>query len=123
MLTTTRAPAASRAGSSSASWLTGSSRAAIASRTSAIPTKLSRTSPTRGSMMPPFPSAPSSAFVSSILSTTLASPTFERKNGTPYFAAKSSLMRLVEQFVTIGPRNPLRSTWSTQSAGVFSSPM
>ena len=58
------------------------------------------------------------------MSTTFASPTFERKNGTPYFAARSSLMRLVEQLVTIGPAMPcVRSTWSTHSASVYSSPM
>ena len=40
-----------------------------------MPTKLSRTKPTRGSITPPFPSPPSTAFSASIGSTTLISPT------------------------------------------------
>ena len=74
-----------------------------------MPTKLSRTSTTRGSITPPFPSPPSTALWASIASTTFASPTAERKNGTPYLPARSSAMRLVEQLVTIGPGR-LRST-------------
>ena len=93
----------------------------MASSSSAMPTKLSRTSPTRGSITPPLPSPPRTASISSILSTTFASPTAERKNGTPYFAARSSVMRLVEQLVTIGPLRR-RSTWSTHIASVYSSP-
>ena len=68
-----------------------------------MPTKLSRTSPTRGSIGPPLPSPPKTAPWASMASTTLASPTAERTNGTPCRPARSSDMRLLAQLVTIGP--------------------
>ena len=55
-----------------------------------MPTKLSRTRPTLGSMTPPFPSPPSTAFSASIASTTLISPTAVRTTGQPFAAARSS---------------------------------
>ena len=48
----------------------------------AMPTKLSRTQPTLGSITPPLPSPPSTAFFGSIASTTLISPTAVRTTGT-----------------------------------------
>ena len=53
------------------------------SRTRAIATKESRTSPTRGSITPPFPSPPRTALLLSISSTTFASPTAESMHREP----------------------------------------
>ena len=84
-------------------------------------TKLSRTSTTRGSITPPFPSPPSTAPWASIASTTFASPTFETWQATPRFPQMAAVMPLVEQFTTTGP-GIFASTPSTASASVASSP-
>ncbi len=68
-----------------------------------MPMNGSRTQPMRGSMTPPLPSPPMTAPTARIFSTTLASPTAERWQGTPKLRAMSSMTREVDMLMTTGP--------------------
>mmetsp|Transcript_14031 Transcript_14031/g.35849 ORF Transcript_14031/g.35849 Transcript_14031/m.35849 type:complete len:225 (+) Transcript_14031:149-823(+) len=91
---------------------------------SAAATGASRPMCKSGSMTPPLPSPPMTAFTSSMTLATWISPTGVFTISHPYSFAMSSFTRDEDKFLTTGPRLP---TWPsmnlTANASVYSSPM
>ena len=81
-----------------------------------MPTSESRPGTMRGSITPPLPSPPMTAFSRSIAWTTLASPTGVRMTRPPYLAATSSSMRLVERFAAATAARLLRQDVAARPA-------